>query len=119
MKRPEEALQRAVVTLLRAVCGPDVWWCAIPNGGYRTKAEAGIMVAMGQRAGAPDLLLVHAGRATFIELKAAKGDLSTAQKTTHPAIRAAGCPVYVCRSLDDVIAALHEAEVPTRARAAA
>ena len=119
MKRPEEALHRQVAAFLRLVLADGAWFTHCPNGGARTPAEAGILKAMGVRAGTPDLLIVHAGRAIWIELKAARGAVSTRQAETMAAIRAAGCPVYVCRSLDDVIAALHEAGVPTRARAAA
>ena len=118
MKRPEEALHRQVAAFLRLTLADGAWFCHPANGGARTPAEAGILKAMGVRAGTPDLLIVHAGRAIWIELKAQRGTVSAQQAGTMADLRAAGCPVYVCRSLDDVIAALHEAEVPTRARAA-
>ncbi len=47
----------------------DAWWCHIPNGSFRTKAEAGLLKAMGVRAGAPDLLLIHRARPFGLELK--------------------------------------------------
>lgn len=58
MKRPEEALHRAAVAYLRASL-PKPWlvWHT-PNGGGRSKAEAGILKAMGTLAGMPDLFVL-------------------------------------------------------------
>lgn len=38
-------------------------------------------------------------------------------KRPEEALQAAGCQTYVCRSLDDVIAALHDAGTPARSAA--
>ena len=58
MKRPEEALHRACVAYLRASL-PKPWLCFhVPNGGGRSKAEAGILKAMGVLAGMPDLFVM-------------------------------------------------------------
>lgn len=79
MKRPEQDLQMAVARFLKLAL-PDLVWFAIPNGGYRTKAEAGIMKATGTRKGVPDLaFILPTGSVGFIELKAAKGRLSPDQ----------------------------------------
>ena len=48
MNRPEQALQISVVNWLRVVA-PDLFFLHIPNGGRRSKAEAGIFKAMGLR----------------------------------------------------------------------
>ena len=58
MKRPEEALHRACLDYLRATL-PKPWivWHT-PNGGGRSKAEAGILKAMGVLAGMPDLFVL-------------------------------------------------------------
>jgi hypothetical protein len=57
VNRPEEILHRACVAYLRAAL-PKPWFCAhVPNGGGRSKAEAGILKAMGVLAGMPDLLV--------------------------------------------------------------
>lgn len=107
MNRPEEALHRAVaqyLVLIESGCG--FFWFHPANGGARSKAEAGIMKALGVKAGTPDIAIVHRGRALFIELKAPKGRVSPAQKKTIPAIEAAGAPCAICRSLDDVQANL-------------
>lgn len=43
---------------------------SVPNGGYRSKVEAGIMQAMGTMAGVADItLLIRGGITVFIELK--------------------------------------------------
>ncbi len=58
MNRPEEKLQRACVGYLRAAL-PKPWLCwHTPNGGGRSKAEAGILKAMGVLAGMPDLFVM-------------------------------------------------------------
>ncbi len=58
MNRPEENLHRAAVAHLRASL-PSPWIVFhIPNGGGRSKAEAGILKAMGVLAGMPDLLII-------------------------------------------------------------
>lgn len=58
MKRPEENLHRACVQYLQAAL-PKPWlvWHT-PNGGGRSKAEAGILKAMGVLAGMPDLFVM-------------------------------------------------------------
>lgn len=58
MNRPEETLHRACVAYLRASL-PKPWivWHT-PNGGGRSKAEAGILKAMGVLAGMPDLFVL-------------------------------------------------------------
>ena len=57
MRRPEEQLQRAVVDLLQVYQNRGLLtFCHVPNGGFRTKAEAGGR-ALGVRAGVPDLLV--------------------------------------------------------------
>ena len=58
MKRPEQALQINLVSALRLML-PEPWLVVhVPNGGGRSKAEAGIFKAMGVLAGFPDLLVI-------------------------------------------------------------
>lgn len=67
MNRPEEALHKACVAYLRAAL-PKPWLCwHSANGGGRSKAEAGILKAMGVVAGMPDLFVMGPGfeRAAF------------------------------------------------------
>lgn len=58
MNRPEEQLHKACVAYLRAsLPKPWITWHT-PNGGGRSKAEAGILKAMGVLAGMPDLFVM-------------------------------------------------------------
>ncbi len=51
MKRPEQALHRAVAAFLDVALPDGAAWTTIEPGGYRTKAEAGIAKARGVKAG--------------------------------------------------------------------
>jgi hypothetical protein len=98
--QPEAQLQRSLVEHLRWCAKADVWFAHIPNGGARTKAEAGIFKALGVRAGAPDLLIVRAGQALFLEVKAPGRKLSPAQIECHDALRRAGAVVETADDID-------------------
>lgn len=112
--KPEEALQRAVVQLLAIYEQRGLLaYCHVPNGGYRTPAEAGIFHAMGVRRGVPDLLLwTPHGRSFGIELKAGRGKLSDVQVLWRSTLESLGHRVYVCWSVDEVEAVLRLEGVP-------
>ncbi len=110
----ERRLQSAVAQYLNAVLTPATWHTAIPGGdGKMTRAP-------GYVSGTPDYLVVHGGRALFIELKTPRGRPSDAQVSAWHGIEDASGKVVLCRSVDDVRAALWRWGVPTRdaARAA-
>lgn len=141
MNRPEESLHRACVAYLRAAL-PKPWivWHT-PNGGGRSKAEAGILKAMGVLAGMPDLLICgpwvrdlpsHIAadtRLIAIEFKAPpkrlrSGALSKAQPRLSPAQRArqadlgaCGVPYLVIDDMAEMVQALRALGVPLKARA--
>lgn len=120
MRRPEQVLQRAVMAYLDAVLPPNAWSFHPPNGGKRGAIEGAIFKAMGTRAGLPDIGILFDGRCFWIELKAAAGRLSEKQTLAHSRLWEAGCPVVICRSIDEVRAALLGWAIPIRdARAAA
>ena len=114
MRRPEDALQRSVITYLRFVAP----WCvsfAIPNGGGRSKAEAAILKATGTLAGIPDIAIIApGGKAYFLELKAPKGRISPAQKIMHEELVARRIPLAIIRSLDDARDALKAWNIANR-----
>lgn len=119
MKRPEQELQKATATLLDTVLPGDAVWFHSPNGGRRSKAEAGIFKAMGVKAGVPDIVIVWNRQVYMIELKGPKGSLSDAQKALHPRLRDAGAFVQVAASLDEVQGYLDAWQIPTKGRIAA
>lgn len=102
MKRPEETLQRQVASYLSAIPGL-LWWATANQRGTRSRAEMGVLKAMGVRAGVSDLhFLLPGGKLGVIELKAGKGVLTPAQRDFIQAVQEAGGKAAVCRTLDDV-----------------
>lgn len=116
MRRPEQALHIAVANFLRVALPPHVAWNHVPNGGARSKAEAGIFKEMGVRAGWPDIQIVHQGRLYGIELKADRRKPSDAQERCHTDLMLAGADVDVCRSLEEVERRLRLWNIPLNAR---
>ena len=140
-QREEERLQRALVQHLRLRL-PTPWLVFhVPNGGARSKAEAGIFKAMGVLAGVPDLFLIGP-RVAFvgeqavtlpfivpIEIKApaktlksgkqskAKPRVSEAQDDVINALTDCGIRTLIVRDLDEAIRALQAMGVPVRGRA--
>ncbi len=121
MKRPEQHVHRQVVAYLR-VALPSPWIAFhVPNGGGRSKAEAGIFKTLGVRAGVPDLVILGPERRMIcIEFKApppARSTLSPAQKDTINALSVLGIPTVVVRSLDEAERVLRDMGVPLKGRA--
>jgi hypothetical protein len=104
--RPEQALQKSVLAHLsrRGIAG--LWWCHVPNGGYRGAIEAAIFKSLGVVPGVPDLLLVYGGRIYALELKTDKGRLSPAQIRTQQLMREAGAIVGTANGIDEALAHL-------------
>lgn len=117
MKTPklsEAQLQKQVFDYLLWALDDDAICFAIPNGGSRDRREAINLKRTGTTAGVPDLVVLHDGYALFIEIKTSAGVLSESQKNMIPRIEKAGCPVSVCRCLEDVQAFLTDYDVPLR-----
>lgn len=122
-RTPEQDFQKDCVKFLNAALPPSWRVVHIPNGGttggHKAKIVGGIRKAMGVREGFPDLMLVGPGRSVAIELKAAgrRGKvLSTAQEEWRDWFASVGLPWFLARSVEDVIAACHDAGVPLRVR---
>lgn len=119
MMRPEQVLQQNVARYLAAALPATIWF-HIPNGGGRSKVEAGILKSMGVRAGVADLCFVLPGaRVGFIELKAGKGTANPAQKVFRADCELQGVPYAECRSLAEVEGTLAAWGLKARARIAA
>jgi hypothetical protein len=111
----EERFQRETALFLDFVLPRDAWWSHFPNGGHRHAVVGANLKRAGTRAGAPDNIIIWRGKAHWVELKARYGTLKASQQTTIPAIEAAGSPVVVARTLEDVEAALIAWGIPLRA----
>lgn len=115
--RAEEQLQQAVVKYLKVVLLPSgSMFFHIPNQrGTRTLAEMVALKSLGVIPGVADLgLIVRGGMIIFIELKTAKGRLTSAQKAFKQRCDDFNVPYHVCRSIDEVGAVLLHHRVPTR-----
>jgi hypothetical protein len=104
--QPEAALQRAVLAHLEARAVPGAFWFSPPKGGARTRVEGAILKSLGVRPGVLDLTLFHDGRHDGLELKAAGGQLSPAQRATIARMERAGAFFCMGKGLDRALAAL-------------
>lgn len=99
MKRPERAIQRAILTLLWRTY-PQAFAMHIPLGGYRNKIEAYNLKLDGCLAGCPDLIVIRPnGRVGWIEVKADTA-VSKVQAALHAKMLPMGHTVHV---IDDVL----------------
>jgi hypothetical protein len=106
VKREEEQIHRAVISHLNARSMPGVFFFHCPNGGKRSKAEAGVFKALGVRAGMPDLILFYRAQIFGLELKASIGRLRDSQKATLDAMQLAGARTSVAHTLDEALITL-------------
>jgi VRR-NUC domain len=101
--QPEAQIQRSLIEHLRWCGRADSWFCAIPNGGWRSPIEAAIFKSLGVQPGAPDLLIIRAGAPLFLELKAPGRKLSPVQIECHDALRRAGATVETADNIDTAL----------------
>jgi hypothetical protein len=116
---PEAELQRAVHRYLLLALPHDALHFAIPNGLMRSRKAAARAKGEGVAAGVCDLCVIYRGCALFIELKAAAGRMSLAQRAMHKRLIHCGAEVMLCRSVDDVERSLRDAGMPLRASVSA
>jgi len=103
-RRPEALIQESVCQYLALQERQGrLLWFAVPNGGSRNLLEAVNLKRQGVRGGVPDLVIVpKVGPVCFIELKSEDGTLSKLQSLWLESLPLYGCPVAVCRSLEEV-----------------
>src|SRR5262245_57898225 len=99
-RTPEADLQIAVMQLLRLSLGGYAICFHVPNGGKRSLTEARRFKAMGVLSGIPDIAILDAGRAYFLELKSKRGTITATQRECHNALGWAGCPTAIIKSVD-------------------
>lgn len=119
-RNPEQLLQISVAQYLRVALRPPTIWSAFPAGGGG-KIRGAFLKAMGLAQGWPDLLVMHPAApgcgpvVVGIELKAAKGRQTPEQKAVSESFFACRAWYVLCRSLDEVEAALRYCKVPLHA----
>lgn len=86
------------------------------NRGKSINLEAINRKARGCIAGVPDIEIIYQGRCHRIELKAEAGVLSEAQIAYHRILKECGARVVVCRSVEEVQAAIEGWGIPLTAR---
>lgn len=120
----EEPFQVETASLLDMVLPvPEAFWFHVPNQGisqgkWATKHDrisGARFKRQGLKAGVPDNCVIWNGKAHFVELKSRKGKASPAQKVVIPALEAAGAPVVIAYSLEEVMDALAAWGIPLRA----
>jgi hypothetical protein len=113
-RNAEAKRQAAIVEFVRWVAPHIIVW-AVPNGGYRTKAEAARLKWTGVLAGVLDLTLaLPAGRSAFWETKTPKGRLSDDQLAVIEQLKALGHSWAVVLSIDDARRELARLGIETR-----
>jgi hypothetical protein len=78
----------------------------IPNGSYKSKAQAGLFKAMGLKSGVPDLFLPFASNGfhgLFIEMKTTKGRASESQEWWIMELQKQGYLVKLARGCEQAI----------------
>jgi hypothetical protein len=103
MRRLEQALQRAVLDHLRWRGVPGLFVFHYPAGGWRTPTEAAILKGLGVTSGVPDLLILHQGKLHALELKSARGRLTTVQAETQHRMRVAGALAATAIGIDEAL----------------
>jgi len=108
----ENQLQTTVAMYLDQCLPAGAYWWHTPNEGKRGFKAQGDFKRHGGKAGIPDCSILYGGEYIGIELKRPAspgrraGTLSPDQREAHQAIQKAGCAIYTCHSLSEVIDAL-------------
>jgi len=111
----EHQLHVSVAEMLDWMLKPPAMYTTFPAGvGKFSPALAGLLKKRGLKAGIPDILVFYHGRTLGIELKRPKGRQSEAQSEMSDKLKAAGVPVCVCHSVEEVFHELCAWRVPLR-----
>lgn len=113
MARQEDQIQRAVVDWIRLAC-PTAIVFHVPNGGFRTRAEAGRFKSLGVLAGVPDLIIMWPGVVAALELKTPANRPTAEQAEFGRRMTGMGHHWGWASSVDDALALLRVWGIPTR-----
>lgn len=124
MKTPnptEAVIHKSVAELLSKTLKPCVVWTTVEvsngRGGEAARWQQVKNKMRGVKTGWPDIQLFWPykdyTRGLCIELKRKGNNATDPQLECHEELAVANIPTIICRSTDDVKAALHEYDVPT------
>lgn len=105
MRHHESKIQIACVNWFRAQFPMYVIY-SVPNGGKRTRVEAGILKAEGQLSGVSDLVVMFGNKeyhSLYIEMKTEKGRQSENQKAFERKCKIFKFKYVICTSLEEFI----------------
>jgi hypothetical protein len=117
VRRHDEAdLQAACMAYLRLALPPDAVAHHSPGEGKRTLRAQRDLKRSGYQAGWPDIEIIRKDHPNiYVELKAARGQLSVEQRAMRHKLEYCGCAVLLCRTVEGMECALRELGVPLRA----
>lgn len=106
VNRPEQEIQISIIETFNKIgLARHYKFFHIPNGGGRSKVEAGIFKAMGVMPGVPDIMILPGPY--FLEVKALGGRLSPEQLAFQSWCRLNSIPHEVAFSVDTALVWLH------------
>ena len=113
--RPEDALQKSIVSYCRLVL-PAGWLVfSVPNGSNKSISAARIAKETGLLAGVSDLIVIGPNRKVlFVEVKTAKGVVSPEQYKFLESVRVMGFHGAIWRSVDDAANTFKALGVPVK-----
>lgn len=106
IRRPEQAIQKAVFQHIRARGVAGLVAFHVPNGGHRKPIEGAILKSMGVRAGVSDVIAVYRGKIFALELKAEGGRATVHQLEFLSDMEQAGAFTAMPTGLDAALATL-------------
>jgi hypothetical protein len=117
----EDDLHESVASALDVLLMPPAMWTTFPAGSVPLPPQFATKLSrLGLHRGWPDILILHQ-RVFGVELKRVGGAVSRTrmrvldgQVDVFPRLVAAGMAIAVCRSVDEVLAALATWQVPLR-----
>jgi len=109
--KAEDLLSCQVAAWCSAFLPDNVFATCIAHGARHFRMAVKLK-QMGVKSGVPDWMLIYNGRGVFVELKTGRGGSSRDQKDAHGCLAAAGCSVFVIRTLDEFVRLMHTLQIP-------
>jgi len=111
----EADLHVTIAEFLDWALSSPAFYTTFPAGWGKLRGQTAFRLKRsGLKAGMPDILVFYRGQTMGIELKVYGAAASSVQRTTFAALQGAGVPIYICRSIEDVVEALNRCRIPFR-----